>query len=102
MSRNFKHLNARHIITSLMLVMSLGACGKKEEASRAPIELGPKWGFIDHAGTFVIKPPFRRVLPFSDGLAAIEKDGKWGFINSKGEMVIAPIFSNAKYFINLA
>jgi hypothetical protein len=35
--------------------MSLGACGKKEEVSQAPIELGPKWGFIDHTGKFVIK-----------------------------------------------
>jgi hypothetical protein len=88
MSRNFKHLNARHIITSLMLVMSLGACGKKEEASQAPIELGPKWGFIDHTGKFVIKPQFRRVLPFSDGLAAADLSSRWGFIDNTGKFII--------------
>ena len=55
-------------LTTVLLVSLTGCAGKKEEpAIQAAPELGPKWGFIDHTGKFVIKPQFRRVFSFSEG-----------------------------------
>lgn len=61
-------------------------------------EKGPKWGFIDHSGKFVIKPQFRRVKQFSEGLAAADLHARWGYINRDGEWVIERQFEDVKDF----
>lgn len=97
MSRNFKchkrrsplALGATLLATLSFVAISLVGCGgKKEETIQQAPELGPKWGFIDHSGKFVIRPQFRRVLPFSDGLAAADLSARWGFIDTTGKFVI--------------
>lgn len=52
----------------------------------------PEWGYIDRSGRLAIKPQYRFVDDFSEGLAGVVVDGKYGFINKQGEMVIPPHF----------
>lgn len=71
-----------------------------------------KFGFIDLNGNWVIKPTYREMYGFSEGLAAAKNDyGKWGFIDKTGKVIIpfqfeigsgfseglAPMFSKDKY-----
>ena len=83
---------------------------------------GGKWGFIDPAGRWVVKPQFADVGDFHDGLAAvavIEPGGakkipdaegdsftivdvadqvKWGYIDKTGRVVIIPQYADAEDF----
>lgn len=57
----------------------------------------PVWGFRDAKGNIVVKPTYKRVQDFSNGLAAVLVDvngiDKWGFIDTKGNMVIQPKYT---------
>ena len=66
----------------------------------APLWENDKWGFVDYASNWVIKPRFDDVLLFSEGLAAVKINGKWGYINKDGEMVIPYMYHIAKSFSN--
>ena len=57
-----------------------------------------KMGFIDKAGTFVIKPQFDRAEAFSEGLAPIRVGEKWGFVDRTGKFVVEPQFDSAGTF----
>jgi len=64
---------------------------------------GSKWGFVDHAGHFVIPPQFPfypegLVSSFSDGLAAIEISGRLGYIDRSGVFVIPRQFAAGTSF----
>jgi len=98
MSRNFKHSYSKTLFAALTMMLSLSACVKKEEVSAAIVEVGPKWGFIDHTGKFIIKPQFRRVLPFSCGLAAADLSNRWGYIDNTGKFVIERSYEEVKPF----
>ena len=97
MSRKFKLA-----LTIMVTSISLSACGgsKKDDSLQPPPELGPKWGFIDHAGKFVIKPQFRRALSFSEGLAAADLSARWGYIDNTGKFVIDRQFEEVGDFHN--
>lgn len=61
----------------------------------------PKWGFIDHAGKFVIAPAFEHVGKFSEGRALFFQTGQnhgCGFIDASGAIVIKPEFALVKSF----
>jgi hypothetical protein len=65
----------------------------------AGVELGGKYGFIDHGGHFVVPATFEDVREFSEGLAAVKQTSKWGYIDKHGSTVIEPRFdSNALPF----
>ncbi|HNG17817.1 MAG TPA: WG repeat-containing protein, partial [Candidatus Obscuribacter sp.] len=87
-------------LLAVLLVSVLTGCGpKKEESSvQAVPELGPKWGFIDHSGKFVIKPQFRRVFSYSEGLAAADLSARWGFIDPTGKFVIERAYEDVHSF----
>lgn len=57
----------------------------------------PFWGFRDAKGNVVVKPIYKKVQDFSNGLAAVLVDvngiDKWGFIDAKGNMVIQPKYT---------
>lgn len=57
----------------------------------------PFWGFRDAKGNVVVKPIYKKVQDFSNGLAAVLVDvngiDKWGFIDTKGNMVIQPKYT---------
>jgi hypothetical protein len=96
MSRNFKLA-----LTILVASAALSACaGPKVDDTtlQPPPELGPKWGFIDHSGKFVIKPQYRRALNFSEGLAAADLSARWGYIDPTGKFIIERQFEDVSEF----
>lgn len=63
-----------------------------------PVREGSRWGFFDAEGHLAIKPQFKSVRRFNDGLAGVVVDRKWGFIDKTGEMVIEPAYDNIECF----
>ncbi len=68
-----------------------------------------KWGFIDTAGKWVIKPQFTEEngfdelnkvgeLVFAENYLPLKIQGKWGFINRAGELAIAAKYDDARPF----
>ncbi|HYF30495.1 MAG TPA: SEL1-like repeat protein [Chitinophagaceae bacterium] len=56
-------------------------------------------GYMDKAGTVVIKPAYKNAMSFSQGLAAVlTQDGLWGYIDKKGTVVIKPAYISAGRF----
>lgn len=101
MKKNFRA--SRPGITTLLvsaLALALSGCApKKAESSfQPPPDLGPKWGFIDHSGKFVIKPQYRRVLGFSEGLAAADLSARWGYIDNTGTFKIERSYEEVRSF----
>ena len=52
-----------------------------------------KWGVIDEAASFVVRPLYDEILPFSCGLAVAAKgdtwhNRAWGYIDRKGDVAI--------------
>lgn len=67
----------------------------------APIRIGDTWGFASTDGSIAVKPQFKSVGYFSNGLAwAKTEEGNIGFIDKKGEWVIKPKYDAAKDFSN--
>lgn len=67
------------------------------EGMRAFLDPNSKlWGFADANGKIVIKAQFSKVLPFSEGLAAVaiteNWSEKWGFVDKQGQMKIPATF----------
>lgn len=91
MKKNFRASRpgfATLLVSALALALSGCAPKKAESSFQPPPDLGPKWGFIDHSGKFVIKPLYRRVLGFSEGLAAADLSARWGYIDNTGAFKI--------------
>lgn len=78
--------------------ITFSACEKKASEIVVPEEKGPKWGYIDHSGKFVIKPKFRRVKSFHEGLAAADLHARWGFIDKEGNFKIPRQYEDVKDF----
>ncbi|HYC28009.1 MAG TPA: SEL1-like repeat protein [Chitinophagaceae bacterium] len=56
-------------------------------------------GFKDKNDKVIIKPAFKSVTVFSDGLAGAQfENGLWGYINKKGETVIKPAYISVGKF----
>ena len=55
------------------------------------------WGFRDAKGNVIVKPIYKKVQDFSNGMAGVLVDvngvDKWGFIDTKGNMVIQPKYT---------
>jgi hypothetical protein len=66
---------------------------------RAPVRNDEQaWGFIDTSGALVIGHKYERILPFSEGVAAVMKDKKFGFIDITGKELTAFIYEDASSF----
>jgi hypothetical protein len=48
------------------------------------------YGISSTKGKVIVKPKYRNIDDFSDGLAVVEKDGKFGIINTKGKVIVEP------------
>lgn len=68
-----------------------------------------KWGYLDKAGNWALKPTFEIASDFSEGLAAVEVSTgkepgkkeptyKWGYIDHNGTLVVPPQFFTARAF----
>lgn len=57
------------------------------------------YGYIDHAGKFVITPQFASAYPFTgSGLAAVMVGDKWGYVDTSGKVAVNPQFSETNAF----
>lgn len=56
------------------------------------------YGYVARDGRYSIKPQYKALKPFREGLAAVKVDSAWGYINPAGRMVIAPTFDRAENF----
>lgn len=75
----------------------------------AAVKVNDKWGFIDTAGNWAIKPQYtvengfdelNKVgeLAFVENFVPVKKEGKWGFINRAGEIAVAPNYDDVRPF----
>lgn len=97
MRQTIRSLTLTTIIALTSFVLT--GCGKATTTELdVPEEKGPKWGFIDHSGRFVIKPTFYRVKRFTEGLAAADMHTRWGYIDREGNWVIDRDYSDCKNF----
>lgn len=55
------------------------------------------YGFIDKSGKVVIEPRFKKISPFSEGLAFVEENGKIQIINKQGEPEITFDFETGNH-----
>jgi WG containing repeat len=56
--------------------------------SLAAVRVGDKWGYVDHAGSWVIPPSLTNAESFWHGLARVGfGTGRWGYIDKKGSVV---------------
>ena len=56
------------------------------------------FSFINKAGERITTRRFEKIMPFSEGVAAVEHRDLWGFIDTSGQIVIEPKFEAAKSF----
>jgi hypothetical protein len=78
------------------------AIGHTFEEGVASVQVGDKWGYIDHGGSFVIRPQFDSAMPFCAGVAQVGTftvldaeqhqrrqrfKGKHGFIDHSGKYI---------------
>lgn len=60
---------------------------------------GAKWGYIDKASKFVIKPVYNMAGDFQDnGLAVVERNNLSGLINAGGKFVVDPKYDSIDEF----
>lgn len=59
---------------------------------------GGKWGYIQKAGSWAIKPQFDEIESFSEGAAAVRVGTLWGFVDKTGAYLIKPRFHHAFKF----
>ena len=70
---------------------------------------GKLWGLRDNQGRVILEPTYNKVLPFSEGLAAVNigatsqfpgkmSGGKWGYVNKRGEVVVPIQYDSAGPF----
>ena len=75
----------------------------------AAVKLNGKWGYIDNAGKWAIKPQYTEEngfdelnkagnLAFIENRAPIKMQGKWGFLSRTGEVAIAPQYDEVQPF----
>ncbi len=63
-----------------------------------PYRRGNKWGFCTTDKRLVVDYFYDKVLPFSEGLAAVNKKGKWGYIGESGAEIIECKYDSASSF----
>ncbi len=63
--------------------------------------LSLKWGYINEASEFVIKPQFRSAERFCDGIALVESENnKFGYIDKTGKYVVTPQYDRGASFVD--
>ena len=55
---------------------------------RIGVKRGRKWGFLNLEGEVVIKPTYKYVTEFSEGLAGVRVDQSWKYIDTLGNVVL--------------
>jgi hypothetical protein len=103
-------------VISMMVLLSLDACGQqgkeshaeasqpqspaeKERVNLIPYRKGEKWGFSDAKKKLMIEPQYNFVFRFSEDLASVVLRDKYGFIDKAGKVVIPLKYDNAGSFV---
>ena len=74
-------------------------CIDEFENGIARIIIDDKWGYIDLAGEFVIKPEYSFCSLFNNNIAIIKKNKLYGYIDTTGKVIISPKFIQAGAFV---
>lgn len=85
----------RQILITLALLLTTQVFFAQDVAR---VRINDKFGFINKAGDFTIKPTFDKVGDFADGKAAAYNGEQWGFIDASGQLIIDYQFDKAKRF----
>lgn len=59
-----------------------------------------RYGLIQRTGDLITIQNFKKIAPFSEGLAAVKFKNGYGFVNHKGHMVISNKYSKVSKFSN--
>jgi hypothetical protein len=84
------------VVSVMLAATALVGCGKayldkKElEIGSFPACLEGKWGFMNRAGVFNIKPQFDDAWFFSEGLACVKVGEKYGYVDKTGKFAVKP------------
>ncbi|MCB9196817.1 MAG: WG repeat-containing protein [Flavobacteriales bacterium] len=63
-----------------------------------PKKMDGKWGYINKAGDWIIKPKYDEAKDFKEDLAPVKSKGKWGFLFESGKWAIKPQFADVTNF----
>ncbi|MBS0011931.1 MAG: WG repeat-containing protein [Bacteroidales bacterium] len=99
-SLNFLNNKPRHIILIIFLSTPLVCSPLLSQNWLSIASQKGKTGFIDETGRWKIKPVYREVTGFYNGLAAVRSEDKWAYIDNQGNYIIAPEFDDAAPFFN--
>ncbi len=81
-----------------LVFLSLLLTGLYAVAELHVIQKKDKFGFADENETVVIKPQFKSVTPFANGVAKVQKGDKWGYIDETGKAIIPIQFDDIDQF----
>ena len=56
----------------------------------ARVKIGKKWGYVNKAGTVVIRPRFDEAGEFGEGLAPVKSNFQWRYIDGTGKVAVQP------------
>lgn len=87
----------RKQIAILLIVLNFTSCNDRSDIVSS-VKFEDKYGFIDQAGEWVIRPSFDSVGTFYDGYADFYTDNKNGIINNRGQVIIEAKFDFIGHF----
>lgn len=90
---------AAALTVAAVIVVAVGPVSRAA-SSLYPVSVNGKVGYINKAGSVVIKPQFDSANQFSEGLAVVwdKTSNKDGYIDTSGAMVIQPRFGIGQEF----
>lgn len=88
--------------------LALAAVYEDQKLSNGKVQKVTRWGVIDKAGKYVIKPQFESFYvndldicqALYDGFATVKKDGKWGVVDKSGSIIVKPSYFFLSCFNN--
>ena len=82
-------------VVAAALSYSCSPQNPRQDVRLFPVGADGKAGYVDSAGTLVIKLQFDDAMEFSEGFAAVSVGNKWGYIDKTGAFVVSPQFDKA-------
>lgn len=85
----------------LLFCLSQKVVSQKNNINKLnPITQNNLWGYINNTGKTIIKPRYKSVGHFSEGLVPVRLKGTYGFLNSKDKFKIKPQYDFSYSFFN--
>jgi len=64
----------------------------------ALVKVEGRYGFMDAAGSLIVKPQYAAAGRFSEGLAPVQVGKLWGYVDKTGALAIQPQYAQARSF----